>query len=120
MAHAAQLPRIPGDLQQGHPVDGGDAGLDGANGLAGLLSCHKPEWCVGLDGEQPSEAVRPIKTGIGAIDKMALLEVAWYARQLRRMGHGGEPKPRESAIWSFLASVSETGWGTMKTRRLRA
>jgi 2,4-dienoyl-CoA reductase-like NADH-dependent reductase (Old Yellow Enzyme family) len=89
-------------------------------GLARLLAIEPDAPLRLVAGQEPREAVRPVKTGIAAIDKMALLEIAWYARQLRRMGHGGEPKPRESAIWSFLASVSETGWGTMKTRRLRA
>lgn len=89
-------------------------------GIARLLAIEPDAPLRLVAGQEPREAVRPIKTGIAAIDKMALLEVAWYARQLRRMGHGGEPKPNESALWSFLASVSETGWGTMKTRRLRA
>lgn len=89
-------------------------------GLARLLAIEPDAPLRLVAGQEPREAVRPIKTGIGAIDKMALLEVAWYARQLRRMGRGEEPQPRESAIWSFLASISETGWGTMKTRRLRA
>lgn len=89
-------------------------------GIARLLAIEPDAPLRLLAGEESRETVRPIRTGIGAIDKMALLEVAWYARQLRRMGRGSDPKPRESALWSFLASVSETGWGTMKTRRLRA
>lgn len=73
-----------------------------------------------LQGLEPVHAVRPIRTGIAAVDRMALLEVAWYARQLRRMGAGADPKPDESPVWSLLASVVENGWHTFQTRRLRA
>jgi len=73
-----------------------------------------------LSGQQPRFAVKPIKTGIKLIDNMALMEVAWYARQLRRMANGGEPKPNESGLVSFLIGMTENGWNTFKTRRLRA
>jgi len=89
-------------------------------GLARLLAIEPDAPKRLLAGQEPREAVRPIKTGIAAVDNMALLEVGWYARQLRRMGGGDEPKPKESALWALLASVVETGWGTFQTRRLRA
>jgi 2,4-dienoyl-CoA reductase-like NADH-dependent reductase (Old Yellow Enzyme family) len=73
-----------------------------------------------LSGQQPRYAVKPIKTGIKPIDKMALMEVAWYSRQLRRMANGCEPKPNESGLVSFLIGMTENGWNTFKTRRLRA
>lgn len=73
-----------------------------------------------LSGQQPRFAVKPIKTGIKPIDRMALMEVAWYSRQLRRMANGGEPKPNESGLVSFLIGMTENGWNTFKTRRLRA
>jgi 2,4-dienoyl-CoA reductase-like NADH-dependent reductase (Old Yellow Enzyme family) len=73
-----------------------------------------------LSGQQPLYAVKPIKTGIKPIDKMALMEVAWYSRQLRRMANGCEPKPNESGLVSFLIGMTENGWNTFKTRRLRA
>jgi hypothetical protein len=51
---------------------------------------------------------------------MALMEVAWYSRQLRRIGDGHAPKPRESGLKSFAVGMVENGWHTFKTRRLRA
>ena len=48
-----------------------------------------------LEGKQPRYAVKPIMTGIKMIDKMGLMEVAWYSRQLRRMAEGSSPKPNE-------------------------
>ncbi len=73
-----------------------------------------------LAGEEPRHAVRPISTGIGMVDRMAMMEVMWYARQLHRMGRGRDPKPDESGLWSLLASLVANGWGTFQTRRLRA
>lgn len=89
-------------------------------GLARLFAIEPDAPKRLLAGLEPRHAVKPIRTGIGAVDRMALLEVAWYARQLRRIGAGGEPKPGESALWALAASVAETGWNTFQTRRLRA
>ncbi|MBP8262094.1 MAG: NADH:flavin oxidoreductase/NADH oxidase family protein [Pseudomonas sp.] len=73
-----------------------------------------------LAGHDPLHQVRPIRTGIKAIDRMALMEVVWYSRQLRRLAKGGAPKPNESGLWSFCANLLHNGVGTWKTRRLRA
>lgn len=54
-----------------------------------------------LSGKDPAQQVRPIRTGIKAIDKLGLLEISWYAGQLRRIGNGQAPKPRESGLWVF-------------------
>ncbi len=61
-----------------------------------------------------------ISTGIGAIDRMALMEVTWYGRQLRRMGQGRRPRPRESALSSLAMTLLESGWHTFRSRRARA
>jgi 2,4-dienoyl-CoA reductase-like NADH-dependent reductase (Old Yellow Enzyme family) len=74
-----------------------------------------------LDGQDPRHTVpAKITTGIRKIDEMALMEVSWYARQLRRMGEGRDPVPDEGAIKSLLMYFCESGWKTFKTRRLRA
>ena len=75
-----------------------------------------------LAGESPREQVRPIKTGIGAIDKTGLMEVSWYTGQLKRIGKGQPPKPRESALWVFVKIMAQqAGWGRKKApTRLRA
>lgn len=73
-----------------------------------------------LAGLEPRYQVKPIKTGIKMVDNMALMEVVWYSRQLRRMANGQQPKPNESALLSFLLNAGEHGFKTFKTRRLRA
>jgi 2,4-dienoyl-CoA reductase-like NADH-dependent reductase (Old Yellow Enzyme family) len=73
-----------------------------------------------LSGQEPRHQVRPIKTGIKMVDNMALMEVAWYTRQLRRLSNGQDTRPDESGLWAFLNTIVGNGWGTFRTRRLRA
>ena len=95
----------------------------GAIDLVGLgrLLAVEPELPQRLlAGQEPTQVIRPISTGIGVVDRMALMEVAWYTRQLRRIGDGGEPRPNESGLTAFLLGIVESGWKTFRTRRLRA
>ncbi len=64
--------------------------------------------------------VRPLTTGIKMIGRMAWMEGAWYSGQLRRIGDGRAPKPKESGLKSLAVGMIENGWHTFKTRRLRA
>lgn len=73
-----------------------------------------------LAGKEALHAVKPISTGVPMVDKMAMMEVMWYSRQLHRMARGKSPKPNESGLWSLVATLAENGWGTLKNRRLRA
>ena len=73
-----------------------------------------------LAGGEPRHAVRPIRTGIAMIDRMALMEVSWYTRQLHRIGTGRAPRPEESGLVAFLLGLAENGWNSFRTRRLRA
>jgi len=67
-----------------------------------------------LRGEAFESAVKPITTGIKAIDDMALMEVSWYARQLGRMGKGKPPRLHNRGFWSLLEVL-----GVMTSRGLR-
>lgn len=73
-----------------------------------------------LAGKEPRYQVKMISTGVPMVDKMAMMEVMWYSRQLHRMAKGVEPKPHESGLWSLLATLAENGWGALQTRRMRA
>jgi len=63
-----------------------------------------------------------IKTGIGMIDKMGLMEVTWYTGQLKRIGRGEAPRPNESALWVFIKFIAaQAGLGRKKKpTKLRA
>lgn len=70
-------------------------------GLARVLAVEPDLPKRLLAGQEALNEVKPIKTGIGLIDKMGLLEVTWYTGQLKRIGKGEAPKPKESALWVF-------------------
>lgn len=73
-----------------------------------------------LAGEPVTSPVSPRRTGIKAIDRMAVLEVTWYERQLRLMGQGRDPRPDEHLLWALVKIILSGGIGIWKTRRLRA
>ncbi len=89
-------------------------------GIARLLAIEPDVSKRLLAGQDPLQAVRPIKTGIGPVDRMAIMEVTWYTRQLRRIGRGQAPKPKESGLKAFLCSLVDTASGMRQTKRLRA
>ena len=70
-------------------------------GLARILAIEPDVPLRLLAGKAAQHQVKPIKTGIKAIDKLGLLEVSWYTGQLKRIGHGQPPKPNESGLWVF-------------------
>ena len=72
-----------------------------------------------LAREAAVSLVRPQRTGIAVIDRMGMMEIAWYGRQLKRMGKGKDPKPHESARRALLGTLASQGLGTLRTR-LRA
>ena len=89
-------------------------------GLARLLAIDPDAPMALLQGRDCTQRVRPISTGIKAVDRMGIMEILWYSRQLKRIAEGGNPHPRESGLWAFLASLMNSGWGTYQTKRLRA
>jgi 2,4-dienoyl-CoA reductase-like NADH-dependent reductase (Old Yellow Enzyme family) len=89
-------------------------------GLARLLAIDPDAPKALLKGQECQQQVRPISTGIKTIDRMGLMEILWYSRQLKRIAEGGDPQPMESGLWAFLASLMNSGWGTYQTKRLRA
>ncbi|HEU0195640.1 MAG TPA: NADH:flavin oxidoreductase/NADH oxidase family protein [Nevskiaceae bacterium] len=88
-------------------------------GLSRLLAIDPDAPTALLRGVDSPHQVHPIKTGIGLVDRTALLEVTWYSRQLKRMAHGRDPQVRESAMRALLGTAWRSGWGTFRTRRLR-
>lgn len=89
-------------------------------GLARLLAIDPDAATSLLQGRDSTQRVRPITTGIKAVDRMGIMEVLWYTRQLKRIGKGGNPAPNEGGLAAFLKSALGSGWGTYRTRRLRA
>ncbi|WP_334136375.1 NADH:flavin oxidoreductase/NADH oxidase family protein [Acinetobacter schindleri] len=53
-------------------------------------------------GQDVRYAVEKIKTGIPMIDKMAIMEIIWYAAQFKRIAQGKQPNPKLSPLKVFL------------------
>ncbi len=72
-----------------------------------------------INDPQAKSEIKPVNTGIKAIDDMAIMEIQWYTKQLKRIGQGKSPK----AINSFFALIGwliESNIRAIKTKRLRA
>jgi 2,4-dienoyl-CoA reductase-like NADH-dependent reductase (Old Yellow Enzyme family) len=89
-------------------------------GIARLMAIDPEAPQNLLQGQDSPQQVRPIKTGIKAVDKMGIMEVLWYNLQLNRIASGGNPRPNESGLWAFIKAIAKNGWGTLQTRKLRA
>ena len=84
-------------------------------GLARMLAIEPDLPRRLLSGLAPAHHVKPITTGIKAIDKLGLLEVSWYTGQLKRIGRGQPTRPDESGLWVFAKQV----WHMLRARRTR-
>lgn len=89
-------------------------------GLARLMAIDPDAPVALLQGRDSSQRVRPITTGIKAVDRMGIMEVLWYTRQLKRVAEGKNPRPGESGLTAFLKSLLMSRWGTYRTQRMRA
>ncbi|HEY1077207.1 MAG TPA: NADH:flavin oxidoreductase/NADH oxidase family protein [Fontimonas sp.] len=89
-------------------------------GIARLMAIDPDAPAALLQGRDSEHSVRAINTGIRFIDRVALMEVAWYTLQLKRIGAGRAPRPNESGLFAFVKTAAHSGWGTFRTRRLRA
>ncbi|ABI90282.1 NADH oxidase [Burkholderia ambifaria] len=89
-------------------------------GLARLLAIDPDAPAALLQGRDSPQQVQPISTGLKAVDRLGIMEVLWYTRQLKRIARGREPRPDEGGLAAFLKSAFSSGWGTFRTRRLRA
>jgi 2,4-dienoyl-CoA reductase-like NADH-dependent reductase (Old Yellow Enzyme family) len=89
-------------------------------GVARLMAIDPDAPTALLQGLDSAQSVRPITTGIKAVDRMGIMDVLWYTRQLKRIANGGEPRPGESGLMAFLKSLMKSTWGTYRTKRLRA
>ncbi len=69
-----------------------------------------------MAGQDVKYAVQPIKTGISVIDKMAIMEIIWYAAQFKAIAQGHRPNPRLSALSVFLKYAKNNLQAVLKGR----
>ena len=54
-----------------------------------------------FEGKRTEAHLPPVKTGLGFIDKMGFLDIAYFAQQMKIMGKGNMPDPKLGA-WSVM------------------
>jgi len=101
--------KIRGEVKTALMVTGGfrtRAGMDAAlsSGACDFIGIARP---LAVETDAPANliagnnvryAVKPIKTGVAMLDKMAVMEVIWYAAQFKAIGQGQQPKPDLSPL----------------------
>lgn len=63
------------------------------------------------------QALKPLTTGVRALDKMAMLDITWYEQQLARMAKGKAPKANLSELNTFFKVFMSAGVYAFKKRR---
>lgn len=106
-------------------VEGMNAALDsGACEFIGIARplAVEPDLTQGLiAGQDVRYAVDKIKTGIPMIDKMAIMEIIWYAAQFKDIAQGKSPNPKLSPLKVFFkyakGNISAMIKGRVNSRR---
>jgi len=87
-------------------VQGMNAALDsGACEFIGIARPFAVETALAdrlLAGQDVRYGVNKIKTGIPMVDKMAIMEIIWYAAQFKAIGEGKQPNPKLSPLKVFF------------------
>ena len=87
-------------------VEGMNAALDsGACEFVGIARPFAVETDLAnrlIAGQDVRYGVNKIKTGIPMVDKMAIMEIIWYAAQFKSIGEGKQPNPKLSPLKVFF------------------
>ena len=87
-------------------VEGMNAALDSGAcdfiGIARPLAVETDLTDRLIAGQDVRYAVNKIKTGIPMVDKMAIMEIIWYAAQFKDIAQGKRPNPKLSPLKVFF------------------
>ncbi|MBI1450779.1 MULTISPECIES: NADH:flavin oxidoreductase/NADH oxidase family protein [Acinetobacter] len=87
-------------------VEAMNAALDsGACEFVGIARPFAVETALAdrlIAGQDVRYGVDKIKTGIPMVDKMAIMEIIWYAAQFKAIGEGKQPNPKLSPLKVFF------------------
>jgi len=124
---ARKITRIPLMLTGGFRTHAAmAAAIDGGAvdfiGLARLLAIEPDAASRLTSGLDPTHSIKPVNTGIAAIDRLGLMEVNWYTHQLKRIGSGRDANPKEPVLRVFALGMLGLQSNVLgrRIRRLRA
>jgi hypothetical protein len=93
------------------------------SGACDLIGLARP---LAVDPDLPNSVMqdpdyqinlRPLTTGVKAVDKMAMLDITWYEFQLARMADKKAPDPKMSEWITFAKTLAGAGIYAFKKRR---
>ena len=70
-----------------------------------------------MRGWRVRNLVKPLSTGIKALDKVGMLEITWYEQQMARIAKGKKPAPKMSVYLSLLRALGNNGLQAFQQRR---
>lgn len=89
-------------------------------GLGRLLAIEPDAPNRLLRGESPLQEIKPVKTGVKAIDNMGMMETIMYREQMNRMSKGQKPNINASGLWIFIKTAINMLLNSASVRRERA
>jgi 2,4-dienoyl-CoA reductase-like NADH-dependent reductase (Old Yellow Enzyme family) len=94
-----------------------DTGATDLIGIARTLAVDPDFANKLLENQDHKQDLRPLTTGVKAIDMMAMLNITWYEQQLARMAQGKQPKANLSEWGTFFKVFMGAGVYAFKKRR---
>lgn len=70
-----------------------------------------------IKGVNVNSQVKPLTTGVKALDQAGMLEITWYEQQMARIAEGKQPKPNMNVYWSIVRTMTSNGIQAFQKRR---
>jgi hypothetical protein len=70
-----------------------------------------------IKGVDVKNRVKPLTTGVKALDQAGMLEITWYEQQMARIAGGKKPKPNMNVYWSLVRTMANNGIQAFQKRR---
>ena len=86
-------------------------------GIARPLTLHPDLPKEIIKGVDVQSQVKPLTTGVKALDKAGMLEITWYEQQMARIAAGKRPKPDMNVYLSIARTMASNGIQAFQKRR---
>ena len=70
-----------------------------------------------MNGQKVENLIKPLTTGVSALDKAGMLEITWYEQQMARLAKGKKPAPNMNVYWSLFQTLASNGLQVFQKRR---